>query len=345
MSTARLPFKPGTRVLPPQQAATRFLVAVLGLFTAGLVGFAGMLGMLARLEMLPPPPFTGNVCIDEKFKFLAKHDLRGVDLVAVGSSVTWRNLDVAAFRRAGLAYRPLNAAPCYLHMSETVYLTDFLLRHMHAVRTVVTVVAPRDFEKCAGPNEAFFSASLAAAYIFHSMPALPVYFSHFRPQTFIPNVGRIHHMRNAADGPTPLAMDAYGTGPLRTPVLWLPEPAFNDTCFDALRELERVVNARDARLVVATIPLQPEWGARYDPDGRLVKSFEAQIKATFRSESTVFLPGSLSPPPALQHADAVHYLWDSARLYSRHVASRLSVALEDPAISQLGEGNGLPTKE
>ena len=345
MSTARIPLKPGARFLPSQPPATRFLIAVLGLFIACLLAFAGMLGILARLQMLPPPPFTGTACMDEKFKFLAEHDVRRVDLMAVGSSVTWRNLDVAAFRRTGLAYRPLNAAPCYLHMSETAYLTDFLLRHMYAVRTVVTVVAPRDFEKCTAPREAFFSASLAAAYIFQSMPALPVYFSHFRPQKFIPDIGRIRGMRHAAPGVPPLAMDAYGAGPLRAPSAWLPEPVLSDMCFTALRELEKVVAARDARLVVATIPLQPEWRTRYDPDGRLVAAFEARIDATLQDPSTVFLPGSKGPPEALQHADAVHYVWDSARDYSRHLARRLSAALDDPAVLQADDANGAPVKK
>lgn len=341
MGSARLPFWPLTRILSPQPASTRFLIAVLGLVIAGLLGFAAMIGILARLHMLPPPPFTGTACMDEKFKFLARHDLRGVDLIAVGSSVTWRNLDVAAFRRTGIAHRPLNAAPCYLHMSETAYFTDFLLQRMHAVRTVVTIVAPRDFEECARPREAFFPAPLAAAYIFQSMPALPVYFSHFRPQKFFLDAWRIKHMRNAADGVAPLVMDAYGSGPLRTPVDWLPEPVFDNTCFEALHELERVANARDARLVVATIPLQPAWGRKHDPDGRLVRAFEARIQTTVTNASTIVLTGA---PATLQHADAVHYLWDSAQRYSQHLASRLSAALDDPATAQVSNGNALPKK-
>jgi hypothetical protein len=134
-------------------ACTRqFITGFFAFVLLGIAGFSVTLPLLGRAGMLPPPPLTANACIDEKFKFLAENDLSDVDLIAVGSSVTWRNLDMAAFKKAGLAKRPLNAAPCYLHVSETVSYTAFLLKGIPTVRTVVSVMAPRDFDQCAKPR-------------------------------------------------------------------------------------------------------------------------------------------------------------------------------------------------
>jgi hypothetical protein len=176
-------------------SARRYVIGVFATILVAMVGFAVALAMLDRAGTLPPPPLTANVCIDEKFKFLADNDVRGTDLLAVGSSVTWRNLDMTAFKKSGLAKRPLNAAPCYLHISETVSYTSFLLKQMSNVRTVVTVVASRDFEQCSAPREHFFSEALAAAYVFDGLPSFPIYLANFKPHKFLADVLRIKQMR------------------------------------------------------------------------------------------------------------------------------------------------------
>jgi hypothetical protein len=59
------------------------------------------------------------------------------------------------------------------HVSEVVAYTSFLLAHMPRVDTVVSVVAPRDFERCSSPSEAFLSSTLAEAYVFDGLPPFP----------------------------------------------------------------------------------------------------------------------------------------------------------------------------
>jgi hypothetical protein len=102
---------------------------------------------------------------------------------------------MTAFKKAGLAKRPLNAAPCYLHVSETVSYTAFLLKGIPTVRTVVSVMAPRDFDQCAKPREDFFPATLAAAYVFNHLPALPIYLANSKPDRFVRSVLRIKGLR------------------------------------------------------------------------------------------------------------------------------------------------------
>jgi hypothetical protein len=125
----------------------------------------------------------------------------------VGSSVTWRNLDMSAFRHKGLAQRPLNAAPCYLHIGETAYYTEFLLSHMKKVKTVLSVVSRRDFEQCSSPKDGFFSATLANAYVFDGLSPFPIYLTNFPAGRFLPaGIADQGH----ADGPGLLLHDGDG---------------------------------------------------------------------------------------------------------------------------------------
>lgn len=301
----------------------QFVLSFLALLAVGVAGFGLTLWVLSLAGRLPPPPLTATSCIDEKFKFLAERDTRGADLIAVGSSVTWRNLDMAAFRRKGVAQKPLNAAPCYLHLSETAFYTEFLLQHLKNVRTVVTIVAPRDFENCARPMEKFFSTGLASSYVFDWLPSFPIYFANFRPLEFAKDVLHIARMRTDPYYQFSMVMDEYGSGPLYAWSNWLPEPVFDDMCFVALGELEKVVKEAGATLVVATFPLQTEWKAKYDPSGELVRSFEERVRSVLAVPSTQLLLGSHERLGSLRHADAVHYLWPSAVEYSAHLADEL----------------------
>lgn len=317
-SPASDPPTPGCKTI-----GARFLTAFSLFVAAGVVAFAAALALLDRLDMLPPPPLTATSCIDEKFRFLAGRDLADVDLVAVGSSVTWRNLDMAAFRESGLAHQPMNAAPCYLHVGETAYLAAFLLDRLPQVRTVVTVLAPRDFETCSGGMDPFFSEGLAEAYLFHGLPPLPIYLSNFKPHRFLPDVFRIHRLRHDPDDPMSMVMDKDGSGPLLAGQPWLPAPAIAEPCFASLRAFERAVSAAGAKLVAVTMPLQPDWHRRYDPDRHLVDGFERRLREVLGDPSTTVVSGDSLGVPSLRHLDAVHFDWPSARRFTRALVDRL----------------------
>src|SRR5258706_8918387 len=133
-----------------------FNIALIGLCLLTALGFSGTLVVLDLQNRLPAPPLTGTACIDEKFMFLHGADLSSTNLLAVGSSVTWRNLDFAVASQLNPNLRPINAAPCYLYIDQTAYLGAFLVERMPLVRTLITVVAPRDFEQCLEADTAFF---------------------------------------------------------------------------------------------------------------------------------------------------------------------------------------------
>ena len=257
----------------------------------GVAGFGVLLWSLARVDRLPPPPLTADSCIDEKFKFLAEHDIGDVDFIAVGSSVTWRNLDMSAFRHKGLAQRPLNAAPCYLHIGETAYYTEFLLGHMKKVEDrFVSVVSPRDFEQCSGPKEPFFSATLANAYVFDGLSSFPIYLDEFPAGRLLQADLQIKGMRTDPDYYFTMMMDEYGSGPLHKRCTGCPSHVAEHVLL-ALTELEKMVNTAGRHLVVPTFPFSRIGGPGTIPV-ETRRSFEARIHAALKVPSTLFLRGS-----------------------------------------------------
>jgi hypothetical protein len=130
---------------------------------------AAFLILLQFTGHLAAPPLTATACIDEKMNFLRNRDLSQVRVMAAGSSATWRNLDMAAF---GLdPARALNAAPCFLHIDQTDFFVNSLMEIMPKLQSVITVVAPRDFESCDPQETQFFEPVLGSWFLKRRMPA------------------------------------------------------------------------------------------------------------------------------------------------------------------------------
>lgn len=298
-----------------------FAVAFAGVLFLALALAAAAMAGLAGLERLPAPPLTATNCIDEKFRFLSRAELDAVDLLAVGSSVTWRNLKMDEFAAVRPERVPINAAPCYLYVNQTAYLTDFLLTHMPAVETVLTVLAPRDFEDCGDQDTRFFDPAAAAPYLFAGRTPWHLYLRNFRPVAFAKDVLRLHGMRRDPEHPRSLVMDAYGSGPLRVRTGWQPRPAIDPRCFAHLARLEAGVVRQGARLVVVTLPTMPDWKRRYDPDGRIVDGLRRGIAAALTDPRTVVIDGDQYAAGDEQFADAAHLLWQETGRFTRFVAA------------------------
>lgn len=161
--------------------ARRFLLAFLGLFLGGIGALAGLHMALAHQALLPPPPLAATDCIDGKLALLRDAPLEDRTLIAVGSSVTWRNLDMGLLERRLPGVRAYNAAPCFLHVDQTAFLTGLLLERAPQLRTVLSVMAPRDFESCGPQDAAFVDEDLARAYLAGQVPGWLPYVTGFRP--------------------------------------------------------------------------------------------------------------------------------------------------------------------
>jgi len=302
----------------------RFLEYLVTFLALGVLALLGMLYVLNAIGSLPPPPVTATYCIDEKFKFLAERDLDDVDLLAVGSSVTWRNLDMTPFAAKGIAERPINAAPCYLHMDQVAFLARFLLDHLDRVKTVVSVVAPRDFANCNEAERAFFSPDRAAPYVFEGASPLYVYITNFRPTPFLRDAWHIAEKRSSPKVFGPLFMDGYGSGPIEGTSTWSPPPRFDGTCFDALADFEAMLAERGVRLVLVSFPSSPDWLAAHDPHGDVTREFESRLRASLSDDGSLFQPSAAFAFDRSRYFDYVHLQWEGAQEFSSTVAGWLA---------------------
>lgn len=302
-----------------------FLEYLIVFLALGVLALLALLYVLGRIGSLPAPPITATYCIDEKFKFLAEQrNLQDSDLIAVGSSVTWRNLDMQPFVNRGVAQQPMNAAPCYLHMDQIAFLTAFLLDHLDSVEIVVSMVGPRDFANCNEADRDFFATDRAASYIFGGSSPLWLYITNFRPIAFLRDAWSIAEKRASPRAVGPLVMDAYGAGPIEGKSEWSEAPAFDDACFAALRDFEAMLDERGVRLVLASFPSSPGWRSRHDPDGTVTEAFEARLRGALAEDSSVFMPSKAFSFGAEEYFDYTHLQWPAARRLSAQLAEMLA---------------------
>ena len=292
---------------------------------SGLLLVACIVGgvILDRLHRLPAPPLTATNCIDEKLKFLSAADLEDVRLLAVGSSSTWRNLVFDDLARARPEIHPINAAPCYLYINQTAYLTGFLLSEMPHVATVLSLVTPRDFEDCRGDDTAFFDEHVAHEYVFARHVPWSLYLTNLRPTAFAQDIIRLRRMRLDANHPANLKMDAFGSSPMRVQIGWMPEPRFDDRCFTALAELEATAQAHRARLVVATVPTMPRWRQRFDPDGTVGARFRLRLRQALTEPTSLYIDGDAFVATDDDFSDPVHLLGDKAAEFTHFITGRM----------------------
>jgi len=289
---------------------------------------AAFLVLLDRIGRLPAPPLTATNCIDEKFKFLHETDLRSPALVAVGSSVTWRNLDLSVLEAGdGRPADALNAAPCYLHVHETAFLANFLVDNMPSVRTVLTVLAMRDLETCVGPG-AFFDPDDARHYVFERAPAWHLYFLNFRPVSFVKDVVRLKEMRTAPPEDESLAMDRYGSSPMTSRH---PDPHGNmvadPSCLTHLRRMAEALKARGVRLVVALLPPMPAWLAAYDPQGTRDRAWREGVVRTLAGTGAIVRDGATSLRLRDAHfTDPMHLQWPATPILTRWLVAEMQAA-------------------
>ena len=301
--------------------ARRFLAVFAIVCALSTLAMVGALALLQRGGMLPAAPVTATWCFNMKFAFLREATLSDRSLVAVGSSATWRNLDMSVFERQTAGTRALNAAPCFLQIDQTAFLTAFLLDRMPRVDTVLVTLAPRDFEACRREHTAFFQPVLAGAYVDRTMPTWLVHFLGFRPVWLLREVLRLRRTSELqGEG---LFEDAYGSSILRRPGRYWPALKLDPRCDNVLPRLEALVAARGARLVVATVPVMPAWAAEFDPDGASVEAWSRRLASSLGKPESLFIDGRALAWGDERFADPVHLLYPHHVAFSEFVAAAI----------------------
>ena len=316
----------------PAPAARRFLILFIAVVAGGLCCLAASLVALHREGLLPEPTLTATNCIDDKLATLRGMPLDDRTLVAVGSSTAWRNLDMASFERRLAGTRAFNAGICYLYIDQTAYWTEFILARMPRVRTVLLVVAPRDFDTCRTDRVAFLEPSLAHAYLSERVPRWLPYITGFSPVYLMREV--VRRLGERGRVATPPYEDSYGSSVFRHANGWRPPLDIDARCYAGLTAVESVVVAAGARLVVATLPVMPEWALTNDPEGGAVDEWMRGMAAALRHDDTLLIDGRKLAWGDARFADPVHLVYPNHRAYARFVAD--AIAAEQRPASKAG---------
>lgn len=321
------------RARPGPNPASRYLLVFALTIMAALLGGVGGLQLLKAAEHLPPPPINDWVCFDEKALFLKERAERDPTVVAVGSSVTWRNLEMGALRAAfGPHDRLLNGAPCYLYMHQTFFLTRYYVERFPNLHTVISVLAPRDFESCITQPESFFQPEMLDRFISGTLPEEAFYFMNFRIKSFLRNVIHIRAMRDSHDrytGYNTMIMDAYGSGPIQVRPeehrgTFYEEIRPDPHCATALAEMSRYLAERGKTLIVVLMPVMPAWQAAYDPDGSRTRDFAEIVRNSLAGTPALLIDGSDRLRMRDEDfVDAIHLQWSSVPSLMNFIVAEL----------------------
>ncbi len=296
-----------------------------------VVLFLAYIGTLYALDLnqtLPPPPIVNEVCADEKLEWLRDNPPQNPNLLVVGSSIAWRDVDSEQFVRRRLSVRPLNGGVCHLPINQTAFFATYLLRHIPSIRTIVTVVTPQDFTDCANTPAQPFDPSTADAYAFDRRWAYPFYIKQFDPVALARNADAIWAMRDGRNKFDPLVMSRYGDGPLRVVghrgLTYGKLAPYDPACFAALHDLAESLESGGRHLFVATGPLNPGWSARYDPEGQVRGEMVRSIQTALQGTGAKFWDGSPAfAGKPVDFVDAIHINWPAAQRYAAMLAAAL----------------------
>jgi hypothetical protein len=307
-------------------------VGVVGSFGAILLIF----WILQGLGRLPPPAIANNICIDEKLAYMRDSPIHSPNLLVLGSSVAWRNIDGETLASVIDGVKPANGAFCGLRMHQAEFVGRWLLDRTPSVRTVAVIVSPFDFVGCKVNPTQVFNREAADDFVYGHTWKWWFYFRYFDPVSMARNVLSVASMRRATKTLNAMTFTRYWDGPLDTadsmPTLVYERlPALDSMCLNSLRRLATRLSHEGRRLVVIATPVHPQWKEKYDRDGRVFDAFDAAVQEATAGTGAIYWDGETQfPMPASAFTDAIHMRWSAVRKFSRAaaVAFQSSIAAE-----------------
>jgi hypothetical protein len=308
--------------------AGRYLLAVLGGAVAAFATFCTFYGSLYLAGILPPPPLSNSVCVDEKLVFLRNSPQIDPNFLVVGSSVAWRSFDSRVIVERNPHVRPLNGGFCGMQIHHSAFLTQWMTDRWPSIDSVLLMASPLDFNSCTGSGQVFDPAD-ANRFVFERRPSWSFYLRYFDPVSLLRNIKR-QSMDRAEARAMGFAMEftPYGDGPLDTTknrgLFYRQISGLDQACFDALRTFATKLSKEGRRFMVVTTPLHPGWTAKYDPDGSMRRHISQGIRHALDGTGARFWNAAEESGLDVDaFTDAIHIRWSAATPFTQQIVARL----------------------
>jgi hypothetical protein len=295
--------------------------AALSAAAVGLLAAAHL--YLGQRGILPPPPLVATSCIDSKIDFLANAPLGDTQLLAVGSSATWRNLDLRIIERR-FGWQALNGAPCYLFADQTARWASFLTQYTPNLKRLLVVFHPRDFAQCRPQDQEFLPQRMAHAVFSHLLPIQVAYLTGFKPAYLV------REAAGMAQRPRPAGqayIDGRGSEPLNEPEDWSPELVIDERCFDGVRQLGKLARSNPFDLSIVLMPIESRWKADADPSGEILATWASRVVSEAGPQVSVIDLRELDWSSD-RFADPVHLLAPFVAPFTERIADEMAAGLD-----------------
>lgn len=320
--------------MPSRHFLTAFIAGILGL----LLAWVGLLAVLDAHGRLRPPPLSNRWVLDAKLAMLRTQPPARIELLAVGSSVTFYGVDGGLLERELGGRRFFNAAALGLRMHQTAWLTRFFQEQYSGITTVFTVSTLIDFESCPPHNAAAFDAVDARRWLAGSWPDLFWHLRYFDPAGVLRAARDLPERRALGwDRLDSMRLDRWGDQLLDVPPEQVPPKVMRGVlggldprCYAALDGLARFLAEKGERFLFVLAPLRPAYLAEWDPDGNRLAAHRERVRQILANRGAGFLDAHthlILPEEAF--FDAYHLRAASARRQTQLIAAALR-----------GEGNG-----
>ncbi|MCD6073252.1 MAG: hypothetical protein K0Q70_135 [Rhodospirillales bacterium] len=315
----------------------------LGILTGFASTFAGLLLVffvffLVAPDRVPPPAITPISQIDEKLQFIRDNPQIDPRILAVGSSITWRQLAGDEFRNvAGGREHFLNGGVVHLQVDETHQFADFYLDNYSNVQTVLTLTGLTDFKDCTSKREPMLDPDSARGFAFDRYPSLLYYLRYFSPQRYVRGAMMDSERRAPFYGDH--YIDEFGSGPVKLEKgtnlgLRYGAIATDPACIDAMAEFAEGIAGRGVQLVIVFAPIHPDYRKAFPNSIKELEQIIAEVRKRVAGGKTFVLDLHASAQfDAEDFFDAFHLMWSGAQILSEIIATELEHLHTDKALA------------
>lgn len=302
----------------------RYVAALLGGALLLIAVLAGLLTLLDRSGLLPPPQFANSLCLDEKLLFMRDNPPHDINLLVVGSSEAWRSFNSHEAIRFDPSLRPYNAGFCGENITQSAAVISWLVTRTPSTERVLLILAPSDLEGCSTPSHSSFNLQDVDEFVFERRPKLQYYMKYFDANTMVRNAIGLSRYRRETKSFGSLYIDRFGDGPLdpdSSRGLYYGAPKIDKQCFGGVNRIARLLARRNVKLFVAAAPTNPAWRKRYDPEASILSSVDREILNALDGSNAAFIKADELPETAF--FDAYHVRWSSTPEFTRSLLKKM----------------------